>query len=221
MSFMDSILGRPAPAPMQAQTKNPEQVAPVVPEKPVEIPNPMDIYAEMFKKSEAVTTEGPPAFSLDPATLSDVSSKMDFMRGIPPDLLTKAQGGDAGALIELIQISNRNAYAAALDHSTKLTDTHLTRRGEYDKTAVKSSVKSSLLDQAIATQPNLQNKVVRQEIARIAETFAKSSPDASPQEIVEQAVRYFNDIHEAVSPQTKKNTQSAGQVQDWESFLTS
>jgi len=147
---------------------------------------------------------------------------MDFMKGVPQDLMEKASGGDVKALMELMQHTTRNAYAAALDHGTKLTDTYMGRRGEYDKTAVQSSVKTSLLDQAVSSQANLKNPLVKQEVARIAREFAKSSPDANPSEIVQQAMNYFNDIHAAITPQQSQEQQNkqAGQVDDWEAFLT-
>ena len=42
--------------------------------------------------------------------------------------MERASGGDVKALMELMQHTNRNAYAAALDHGTKLTDTYMGRR---------------------------------------------------------------------------------------------
>lgn len=223
MSIMDAIMGRNQPAQQPQQVPQAPQPAPAPePEKPVEIPDPMDVYSKMFEKAAAVTNEGPPAFNLDSETLSKVSSQMDFMKGVPPELLERAQNGEAKAMMELIQHTNRNAYAAALDHGTKLTDTYMGRRGEYDKSAVQSSVKTSLLDQEVASQANLKNPLVKQEVARIAREFAKSSPDANPKDIVQQAVNYFNDIHAAITPQSspEQQKQQAGQVTDWEAFLT-
>ena len=216
MSFMSAIMGKSA----SEQAAQPAQPAQPEAPKQVEIPDPMDIYAKMFEKAAAVQPEGPPAFNLDSNTLQEVSSKMDFMKGVPPELLQKAQEGDVASLLELMQHTNRNAYAAALDHGTRLTDTHLNRRGEYDKNAVNSSVKTSLLDQAVSSQANLKNPLVKQEVARIAREFAKSSPDANPSEIVQQAMNYFNDIHAAITPQSQQAEQGkAGQITDWDAYL--
>ena len=232
MSFMSAIMGKGASeqSPQQQtiqQQQQQQQVQQQVqqqqdPEKQVEIPDPMAVYSKMFEDAAKVTTEGPPAFNLDSETLSKVSSQMDFMKGVPQDLMEKASGGDVKALMELMQHTTRNAYAAALDHGTKLTDTYMGRRSEYDKSAVQSSVKTSLLDQAVASQANLKNPLVKQEVARIAREFAKSSPDANPSEIVQQAMNYFNDIHAAITPQSspEQQKQQAGQVTDWEAFLT-
>ena len=227
MSFMSAIMGKSASeqAPQHQQQSvqqvTQQQQAPE-PVKQVEIPDPMAVYSKMFEDAAKVTTEGPPAFNLDGETLSKVSSQMDFMKGVPQELLDRAQSGEAKAMMELIQHTNRNAYAAALDHGTKLTDTYMGRRGEYDKFAVQSSVKTSLLDQEIASTVNLKNPLVKQEVARIADTFAKSRPDASPREIVNQAMNYFNELQAAMSPQQESSSteQTAGQVSDWEKWLT-
>lgn len=221
MSFMSAIMGKGASEQAPQQQPQPVQQQQPVPEK-VEIPDPMAVYSKMFEDAAKVTTEGPPAFNLDSETLSKVSSQMDFMKGVPQELLERAQSGEAKAMMELIQHTNRNAYAAALDHGTKLTDTYMGRRGEYDKSAVQSSVKTSLLDQEIASTVNLKNPLVKQEVARIADTFAKSRPDASPREIVNQAMNYFNELQAAMSPQQESSSteQTAGQVSDWEKWLT-
>lgn len=220
MSFMDDIMGRGQSKQPVAQPAQPVPPQAEVKPEPVEIPDPMDVYAKMFEKSAAVQQEGPPAFNLDSNTLQEVSSKMDFMKGVPQDLMERAQSGDVKALMELMQHTNRNAYAAALDHGTKLTDTYLGRRGEYDKSAVKTTVKTSLLDQAVASEANLKSPIVRQEIKRIAEEFAKSSPEANPHDIVQQAMNYFNDLHAAITPQSQPSqATTAGQVKDWDVFL--
>ena len=84
MSFMSAIMGKSA-SEQAAMPQAAQPAQPAQPEAPkqVEIPDPMDIYAKMFEKSAAVQTEGPPAFNLDSNTLQEVSSKMDFMRGVP------------------------------------------------------------------------------------------------------------------------------------------
>lgn len=221
MSFIDSILGRnSAPAPKPQISSEPAAAS-----KSVEIPNPLDIYAKMYEPKEGqVESEGPPSFNIDDKVLSEVSGKMNFTSTIDPALLSKAQSGDAQAMIELIQQVGQGAYKAALKHGTALTDVHLNKRGEFEKAELSKSVKNTLTNQALSEIPNASHPVVKNELRRIAESLAKQNPDASPKEIVAEAQKYFTTVYNAISSpasaQEDNSIVKAGEVQDWEKFLT-
>lgn len=220
MSFIDNILGRtPAAAPAEPpQATPPQQTAPVQSDK--EPPNPLDIYSKMYETK--ANDEAPPNFEIDDSVLSDVSSKLNFTSNIDQALMQKAQQGDAQAMIDLMQNVAQRAYSTALKHTTALTEAHLTRRGEYDKKALSKNVKQSLTQEAISALPNANHSVVKTELARVAENLARQNPDASPQAIAKAAQEYLMTISNAINPTPKKDSskQTAGEVQDWEAFLT-
>lgn len=221
MGIIDSILGRgqpqQQPTPQTPQTPQPAPEA-ATPTEPV---NPLDSYAKMLENANSpADSKTPPSFNLDPEGLSNVAGKLNFTQGVSPELIQKVTSGDIQALLEVMNSVGQNAYKAALAHSSTLTDTHLNKREEYEDSRLGARVKQTLLKQEIASTPNLQHPVVKQEITRIAEQFAKQYPDATPAWIRDAALKYFDEVHNAVSPGTQQQSnQSANEVQDWESFL--
>lgn len=190
--------------------------------------NPLDTYAKLFQNASANSEIQAPSFALDPKVIAEVSSKMNFTQGVNPELLQKATSGDAAAMIQLIQEVGRNSYRAALEHTTKLTDTHLTQRSEFDSKRLEKGVKDHLTSNALSSQDNinLNHPVVKAELNRIAKNFAASPEyqDASPQEIAQAAKKYFQDIQEAMNPSAKTPKQGKqndeGEV-DYLKYLTS
>lgn len=172
--------------------------------------NPFDSYQKMFDNAAKNSAIEAPSFSLDPKVVADVASKMDFTKGINPELKSKAESGDVAAMMAFMQEGMRNAYRASLEHATKLTDTHLGQRSEFESKRVKEGVRSQLTSDALSqgsdTNANLNHPVVKAELNRIAKSFANSPEyaDASPQEIAKAAKQYLTDLHNALNPADPK-----------------
>lgn len=175
-----------------------------------ETQNPFDSYQKMFDNAAKNSAIEAPSFSLDPKIVADVASKMDFTKGLNPELIQKATSGDAASMMQLIQEVGRNSYRASLEHATKLTDTHLGQRSEFESKRVKEGVRSQLTSDALSqgsdTNANLNHPVVKAELNRIAKSFANSPEyaDASPQEIARAAKQYMTDLHNALNPADPK-----------------
>ena len=170
--------------------------------------NPFDSYKKLFDNAATKSDIQAPSFNLDPKVVAEVSSKMDFTKGINPELVQKATNGDASAMIGLIQEVGRNAYRASLEHTTKLTDTHLGQRSEFDSKRLQKGVREQLTNDALASSANLNHPVIKAELNRIAKQFAASDEyaDASPQEIANAAKKYLNDLHSAMNPEDPSKT---------------
>ena len=171
--------------------------------------NPFDEYAKLFKTASENSDIQAPQFSLDPKVIADVAGKMDFTKGINPELIQKANSGDAAAMMQLIQETGRNAYRASLEHATKLTDTHLGQRSEFESKSLKRGVKEQMTSDALtANNTNLNHPVIKAELNRIAKQFAASPEyaDASPSEIAKAAHTYLNDLHAAMNPADPSKT---------------
>lgn len=181
--------------------------------------NPLDIYSKMFENAAKNSDIQAPDFSLDPKVVNEVSSKLDFTKEVPPELMEKALGGDTKALLSVIQQTSQNAYKAALQHGTALTDTFVKQRSDYDQKTINSGVKRELTTHALSDAPNFNHPVVRQELNRVAAQFAKANPDASPQEIAKSAQQYITDLSSALNPAAPKK-ELEGEM-DWAKYLNS
>jgi hypothetical protein len=183
--------------------------------------NPLDIYSKMFDNAANNSDIQAPTFKLDPKVLGDVSSKMDFTRGINPEVLTKATSGDVSALMDIIKTVGQNAYRTSLEHSTSLTDTFLTQRGEFEGKQVAKGVKNQLTSNELSNAPNYSHPVVKAELNRVAAQMSAANPDASPQEIAKAAQQYINDLSSALNPKASNGSPSDGNGDfDWTKYLT-
>jgi len=187
--------------------------------------NPLDAYAKLFDNAAKNSDIQAPNFSIDPKIIGEVAGKLDFTKGINPEVMAKATNGDAAAMMELIQQVGRNAYSASLEHTTKLTDTHLGQRSEFESRRTKENVRSSMTAEAFASNANLQHPLVKRELNEIAGRLAKSPEyaDATPQQIAKGAMDYFNELHAVMNPadpsKTKEGKAKPAEI-DYMAYIT-
>jgi len=181
--------------------------------------NPLDVYKKMFDNANNSSDIQAPSFSIDPKVLTDVSKKMDFTRGVNPELLSKATSGDVNSLLEIIKTVGQNAYRASIEHTTALTDTHLKTRGEFETKRVEDGVRKQLVSANLSSAPNYAHPVVKSELNRIAGQFAAANPDASPQQVAEAAQKYLMDLHSALNPSASTPANNAADETDWTKYL--
>lgn len=180
--------------------------------------NPLDAYAKLFEKSGNEDT--PPSLNLDPAVLSDVSSKLNFTQDVSPELMQKATNGDMGALIDIMNKVGQNSYKASLAHNSALTDKFVGARTAHAMKGVGSTVRSELTNNALSTTPNYNHPVVKRQLDETARSFGAQYPDATPDEIARMSIQYINDLASAVSPkQQSKEEQAAKDGIDWDKYF--
>lgn len=183
--------------------------------------NPLDAYKKMLDNADKSGTIQAPSFKLDPKVLEDVSKSMDFTKGLDSSLLENALKGDAKSLLQVIQSVGQNSYRASIEHNTALTETHLGQRSAYDNSRVTAGVKTQLTSDALSSAPNYDHPVVKAELNRIAGEFARSNPDASPQQVAKAAQQYINDLNAALTPAKKSSDGSNSEGEfDWSKYLT-
>jgi hypothetical protein len=187
--------------------------------------NPLDAYAKMWDTAANTQAETPPAFALDQETLDKVTSGLDFTKGVDQTLVQQALAGNAEALLKVINAASQQAYKSAMAHTSTLTDKFVSIREQHAQKGVDSRVRQNLTAQALASTPNYNHPVVKNQLNQIANQIAAQNPDASPQEIAETAKKYLNDLINAINPQSNTNGsqgedgQQTGEV-DWTSYLT-
>lgn len=189
--------------------------------------NPLDIYQKVIDNARKAEPNKAPEFAIDGKVLEDVSSKMDFTRGVNPELLQKAMGGDAASMLEVIQQSGRAAYKASMEHNSTLTNAHLAQRLEFESKRINSGVKEQLTSDALksADNANFNHPVVQAELNRVANLFAQSAEyaDASPAQVAKAAKDYLNSIYSAMNPAAPKDESNRGgdtKEMDYLQFLT-
>lgn len=232
MSIMDFFRQQPESQQQQQQQQQPQnptnqplgdnagQTNPIASEqnKPVD---PLAAYGKLFEESKE-TPELPPSFKLDPEMIGKTASSMNFLQGLPQEVVQAAQTGDSAALMQMMNHTAQKAYQAALAHSSALTDKFVDSRSKFDmERGLAPRVKSELTQQALASAPNYSNPVVREKLNEEARRFQKAYPEASPQQIAEMAQQYIMDLANALNPNANKTSEKEAEGEmDWTKYLT-
>lgn len=183
--------------------------------------NPLDAYAKLWDTAGKADPDVPPAFTIDPKVLSEVSSTLDFTQGIPAETMTAAMTGDSKALMEVIKLSGQQAYKAALHHNTSLTDKFINARSQFDSKQLGSNVRKELTNSALDAIPNASHPVIKAQLKMTADAMAAANPDARPEEIAKAAQQYVLDLAKAMNPETKDTGAEKGGEIDWAQYMQS
>lgn len=183
--------------------------------------DPLAAFAKMYDNPS--NPEIAPGFTLDPEKMKGLRSQQDFMKGINPELLQRATSGDMQAMMEVMHDVSRNAYAASLDHGSRLTEGFVGAREAFGKKNFSQAVQAELTNNELSGMEGATHPVIRKHLKQVAEQMRKVYPDASPAEIAKYAKDF---VTQMASPfQEKQNPQQGGQQQpansNWDNWFES
>ncbi|MGE4259165.1 MAG: hypothetical protein AB7F19_07475 [Candidatus Babeliales bacterium] len=185
--------------------------------------SPMDQYNKMYDNTPA-QTDTPPAFNLDSKTLDSVTGSMDFFQGFDPQLMEQVKTGNMDAVMQLMQHSNRQAYRAAMQHGSALTDKFVgMRESHFQEKGLPSRIKDQLTTNALSGPGGAKmHPAAKKQLVEIAQRLSKQHPDAPPEEIAEMSRTYVSDLYNALNPnagQQEQEQQKANAPTDWETYF--
>ena len=184
---------------------------------------PEDRFAKFSKMwDNPKDPEKAPSFTLDPKQLDSIVEAQDFTRGIPPEVLEKVKAGDSTAIMEMIQITTRNAYRTAMEHNSKLTEGFVTAREGYNTKGFGERVKGELTSASLASIPGSKNPVVRQQLKQTAESLQRTHPDSTPEEIVAMTLEFHQQLSAELAGEKSKEKKDNNQGgTDWDEWFGS
>lgn len=164
--------------------------------------------------------EKAPTFTLDPTQLDTIVKSQNFRSGVSPELMERATNGDAKAMIEMMDIVAQNSYRTALEHGSKLTDGFVSAREAYNAKGFGGKIKGELTNAGIASIAGSKNPVVQKQLRQTAESLQKTHPDASPDEIVQMTLEYFQELSAAISGKpAQEDNATAPKATDWDKWF--
>lgn len=179
--------------------------------------NPLDNYSKIWDTPTVKDEDKAPVFKLDPKTVKDVSSSLNFMEGIDEATMAKIQSGDSNAIIQAMQHVGRQAYESAIQHGGTLTDNFVNARLTHEGKSFGSRVKQELTQSELKSVQNYNHPVIKAQLDIVSKQFASTHPDASPSEIAEMSKNYLKEIATALT--TPEANPNAEQVTDWDKQL--
>ena len=177
---------------------------------PDQLQGPETLYAKFF--DDAVSNDPgqqAPKFDIDPKTMQSVTEQLDFTSSLPQEIQQKMASGEALTGQEMQQMLNhvgRQAYANAMNHSSKLTERFVGMHSEHSLKSVPKTVAERMVQSRIANNPNAQrHPVVKKQMEVIANQLLKTNPDASPEWIEEQVGEYYLNLARETNPEIFKD----------------
>jgi hypothetical protein len=182
--------------------------------------NPLDAYTKLWDTPSTDGVEKAPVFDIGEENLGKLTEAQDFMKGIDPELMKRAQTGDAPAMVELLHGVNKNTYKTVMTHLPMLVDKYVQAREGYNEKGLSKKVQKELTGHALSSIPNASHPAVKKQLSMLADGFQAQHPDATPQEIVEMTRKFMIDITGAITPQqsSQEGSEKKGPT-NWDSFF--
>lgn len=166
--------------------------------------NPLDVYAGLFD-NDALNKDAPkaPSFTLSPDIISKAAGSLDFMAGLPQELVDKVQQGNLSPqdYMEMINHAGRQAYAKAMEHSSHLTDRFVSQRSQFEQQGLPKQLQRLLANNKVGSDPAVMNNpTVKAHLEVISSQLATKYPDQTPEWIADKAKSFFMDMAKALNP---------------------
>jgi hypothetical protein len=208
----------PTPTPAAAPTQNPA----IPPAAGVIVPNqdpfskstvanpappttaPLDIYNDLYKIDPNRKEEDPnaPYITYDEKALNEKIGAMEFLGGEQlAELATKAAGGDAAALITLLNETARASYSQGAKLSANISNRAALASAQQVRgqlpTEMRSQLASSELNQL---NPALSHPAMEKHAQSTLAAFEQKYPTATPAELAKMTNDFFSTAFKAINP---------------------
>lgn len=147
-----------------------------------------------------------PLLTYDAAKFSEQARKMNFAQGIDPALVTKALGGDAQALLDVINTSTQNAFISASQLSTNLVEGAAKTNNSRLEPRLEKQFKEFMLNQNRTENPVMQHKAVAPMLDLAKRQLLSKHPEKSAAEIHQLAEQYVADFASVFTQDKERST---------------
>ena len=191
-----------------------------------------DLYAGLYEPRQTDQGKQAPTFNLTPDAIGKAAGKMDFVQGLPPELLEKIQTSngslDFDTISQIINHAGRAAYSRAMEHSSALTGNFVEARVQHERQGLPEALRLNLARNKTLSKRNIDNPVVREHLALISEKVSARFPDATEDEVAELTHEYFTTMAREINPDAFQQQDNAGkrrdqplegEIQDYDSYL--
>lgn len=185
--------------------------------------SPTDKFKDLWSTPTQQQNQAP-NFKLDPAQLSQTTSKMDFAKSVNREDLAKiAQGGEAAieALGNVLNTLGREVFAQSAQFSSYMTDSGYQSASKVIDSGLPGAIKKQLTEQHLyQANPRLKDPALQPMIGALQTQFSQKYPNASPQEIESLVTQYMTEVvGAAFNKEEPASKQQAAAAPDFSSFL--
>ncbi len=162
--------------------------------------SPLDNFPDLWKADPnpqpQVAPTIAPNFNLDGAKLMEQAKKIDFLRHVPAELVTKATAGDIPSLLQIINEAAQYGFASATAASGEIVKSSLTTaQGVLRDNILPGAFREQAVSQALtAANPIFADPAVAPMMGMLKQQLMLKNPTATPQEIADTAARYLDQM---------------------------
>lgn len=178
----------------------------------------VDNKASEGKGSEEDTPIFDPVSILkNPEAIEKISNSLDFTSSISPETQQKLASNEPDGIISLVSDVGKAAYLQAIQHSTALTQQHITDLLAKQEKGLSSNIQSHLKDHELEqVLPDLKNPIVRLGTQQFVKELRNQQPNISSQDIAKEVKDYLKELANTINPATPEpKPKRADQVDDW------
>lgn len=168
-----------------------------------------DLWKTPVADPKAVDPLTQPLLNYDATKFAVEARKMNFTAGIDPALVSKALGGDAQALMDVINHSTQNAFTAASQLSTNLVEGAAKTNNSRLTPLMQSKFKEFMLEQSRTDNAVMQHPSVAPMLDLAKRQLLAKHPEKTASEIHSLAEQYVQDFATAMSADTTRRTQQS------------
>lgn len=220
MSVMQKIFGSPKPAPaMEVQNPgaNPatvtNQPSGTAANAPAVKTLPLDEFKDIWQPTATDPNADPfskPLLTHDPAKLSEAVSKMNFMDGVDPGLVTKALAGDAQALIQVVNAAAQKSFAASTQLNSNMLETSFKTNNERVNSTLPKKVREAQINSMQSENPVLNHAAAAPMLDMAKRAISNKNPDLSPAQVQARAEQYISDFAGSLTTQQQTAAKPTG-----------
>lgn len=176
-----------------------------------------DKMAEIWAAKAPEPATAKPVFQpTDPAALQQAVSSINFAEVVPAELLQKATGGDAAAMMEALNLVARAGYSASAESSKELLSQHDQIRTSQMEERMMQKFKELLGGEAVKkVNPAFENPKYAPMLDKLQKQFQAAYPNASPEELARHAQKFMEDFANDIytgSPEGRARAEKQKQV---------
>lgn len=181
--------------------------------------SPLDEFTGFFKmpvddKGNPVVPDDPlakPIVSVDQKALREAVGKTNFAANLNPELLQKALGGDAQALMQAMSQVAQNAVTASLTISANMQEQAFQTHTQRFKEALPGQVRGVQISQAAPKNSQLSHPAVAPVYESIKMVISQTNPHLSPDRVNEIAENYLQTMSNSLQGDKTPQSGSGGQ----------
>ncbi len=193
--------------------------------------SPLANYAELWKiddknKPQDAVEALTPNFVIDPAKVAEAAKQTDYSKLVPPELVTKALGGDSVAFGQVMNALTQAVTANAGMNTATIVQAALAHQAKKFMEILPAEMRKSQVSMQVAQDhPIFSNPAAAPLVESLRAQLTAKHPMATSQQISEHMTAYLGDFVKAMGGQMPDATavaqaKTVADAQpDWEKFF--